>query len=68
MPAPVSYCPLRKDSCRIVDCAWYDEFSKSCAVLLLARRFDAVTSIENKLLVDTPEPYYVNEDVSCSRT
>ena len=55
-------CPIRGDWCCPTDCAWWDDHSKSCAILLLAQRFDAVTTIENKLLVDAPEGYYYTNE------
>ena len=56
-------CPVKPGTCK-PNCAWWDEISKSCAVLLLARRFDAVTTTEDKLLVDAPEGYYYQNETT----
>ena len=54
-------CPVRSNGCYKDKCAWWDELSQKCAVLLLAQRFDAVTSTDDRLLVDTPEEYCYDE-------
>ena len=67
-------CPFRdqpdeSSRCAESACAWFDEYSQSCAVLLLARWFDAVTSTEDRLLVDSPVTYTIPEDDdTCSHT
>ena len=65
-------CPFRdkpdeSSRCAESACAWFDEYSQSCAVLLLAQRTG------EKLLVDTPEPYITSFTVpedsdTCSHT
>lgn len=65
-----SYCPLRQDSCRPADCAWWDETGRACAVLLLAQRFDAVTTSDDELAVKSDQTiiFDLREDDSCSHT
>lgn len=57
-------CPLKLTCTCHTNCAWYDEHSKECAILLLAQRCDAVTSTEDKLLIDTPERYYYTTETN----
>jgi hypothetical protein len=52
----VLQCPLLATAvtphrCVQCDCAWYDALSDRCAVLLLAQRFDAVTTAEDTVAV-----------------
>ena len=61
------HCPVRSNGCWKERCAWWDEFSKSCAVLLLAQRFDSVTTPEDTFLVGHPVTYETGE-VTCSYT
>lgn len=49
-------CPLKQSPSRAAlcycaqdKCAWWDENSQRCAVLLLAQRFDAVTTTDDTL-------------------
>lgn len=63
-------CPVTTRFCTTVDCAWFDQATKNCAVLLLAIRFDAVTTGDDELAVNTSKPltWYLGDDESCSHT
>ena len=63
-------CPIRGDWCCPTDCAWWDANSQSCAVLLLAQRFDAVTTGEDELLVTSGQLLSsdIEEALSCLDT
>ena len=64
-------CPIRSKMCSKEMCAWYDVWSNSCAILLLAQRFDAVTTAENELMVKQAGDLVLGELLetdSCSHT
>ena len=44
-------CPLTTVRLCNGECAWWDRVHKKCAVLLIAERIDAVTTIEGDLMV-----------------
>ena len=64
-------CPVRSNGCYKNKCAWWDARSQRCAVLLLAQRFDAVTTTEDELLVKQAGDLVLGELLetdSCSHT
>lgn len=48
---PAIATPNQPSRCHQVDCAWWDPLKEQCAVLLVAQRFDAVTTTRDELAV-----------------
>ena len=61
------YCPMTREQCR-EDCAWWDELSRSCAVLLFALRFDAITTADDEISVGVAGQLIESGEISCSHT
>ena len=54
------YCPVMSSSdrmiqCKKTHCAWWDRMSSMCAMLMLATRFDAVTTANDALAIHVEE-------------